>query len=73
MFFGTLLSVAYALKATTTKYCDNSPGACGFKADYHSARLTAGGSQSLFGSGTWCGDGCSKCYKLTSSETSPPG
>lgn len=34
---------------------------------------TAAGSSSLFGSGTWCGSGCGKCYKLTSTGSAPSG
>ncbi|KAF3768848.1 family 45 glycoside hydrolase [Cryphonectria parasitica EP155] len=34
---------------------------------------TAAGSAALFGSGTWCGSGCGKCYNLTSTGNAPSG
>ena len=70
---GALVGLSYELRATTTRYCDRSPGACGFKSDYHGVRLTAGVNPGLFGEGTWCGKGCGKCYRLRSTDKSPPG
>jgi len=57
--------------ASTTRYWDGQTGACGcgtgssdpFSWQY--TKLTAAGSAPIFGSGTWCGTGCGKCYKLT--------
>ena len=60
-------------KATTTRYCDGSGGACGYEGYYHGVKWTAAGSPGLYGSGSWCGDGCGKCYKLTSTGAAPPG
>ena len=65
-------SVAVRL-ATTTRYCDGTDGACGYKSNYHGSRYTAAPSPGIFGDGTWCGSGCSKCFKLKSIGNSPLG
>jgi len=57
--------------ASTTRYWDGQMGACGcgtgdtspFAWQY--TKLTAAGSPPIFGSGTWCGSGCGKCFQLT--------
>merc|ERR1711907_340239 len=66
--------------ASTTRYYDGFKGACGcgtgngngspFSWQYNGGHMspsiyTAAASQSLFGSGTWCGSGCGHCYKIT--------
>jgi len=59
--------------ATTTRYWDDYKGACGcgtgtgngipFPWQYQI--ITAAASNSIFGSGEWCGDGCGKCFAIT--------
>jgi len=57
--------------ASTTRYWDGQMGACGCGTgnsdpfSWQWTSLTAAASAPLFGSGTWCGSGCGKCYKLT--------
>lgn len=73
--FALLVSVpaVFAAQATTTNYHDGTLGACGCGATLNSYTYTAAGSPSIFGSGTWCGSGCGKCYQLTSTGTAPSG
>jgi len=68
-----LISATFAAEATTTNYNDGTLGACGCGTKLNSYTYTAAGSPSIFGSGTWCGSGCGKCYTLTSTGTAPPG
>jgi len=59
--------------ATTTRYWDGFKGACGCGTGEGNGKpfpwqhqiITAAASNSLFGSGTWCGSGCGKCYAIT--------
>jgi len=57
--------------ASTTRYWDGQMGACGCGTGnsapfaFQWEKLTAAGSAPIYGSGTWCGSGCGKCYKLT--------
>jgi len=59
--------------ATTTRYWDNYKGACGCGTGTGNGKpyawqyqiITAAASNSMFGSGTWCGSGCGKCYSIT--------
>lgn len=59
--------------ASTTRYYDTSKGACGCGAGAGSGTafswqyqiMTAAVNGPLFGSGTWCGSGCGKCYAVT--------
>jgi len=57
--------------ASTTRYWDGQMGACGCGTgntdpfSWQWTQLTAAGSAPIFGSGTWCGSGCGKCYRLT--------
>ncbi len=59
--------------ATTTRYWDGFKGACGCgigdgNGSPHSWQyeiITAAASNSIFGSGEWCGEGCGKCYAIT--------
>jgi hypothetical protein len=57
--------------ASTTRYWDNQMGACGCGTGNTSpfawqwSKPTAAASAPIFGSGTWCGSGCGKCFKLT--------
>jgi len=57
--------------ASTTRYWDGQMGACGCGTGNTSpfswqwTKPTAAASAPIFGSGTWCGSGCGKCYKLT--------
>jgi len=57
--------------ASTTRYWDGQKGACGCgSADtnpfsWQWTKLTAAASAPIFGSSTWCGSGCGKCFKLT--------
>ncbi|ORY71137.1 RlpA-like double-psi beta-barrel-protein domain-containing protein-containing protein [Pseudomassariella vexata] len=73
-------AAALSGKATTTRYYDGLEGACGCGTSSGmfswqsggSGFYTAAASQTLFGSGsTWCGSGCGKCYKLTSTGSAP--
>ncbi|KAH8882795.1 glycoside hydrolase [Thozetella sp. PMI_491] len=83
-FFNLLLAAgpAAALSgmATTTRYYDGQKGACGcgsnsgafsWQLGLGNGVYTAAGSAALFGSGTWCGSGCGKCYQLTSTGSAP--
>jgi len=64
-------------KATTTRYSDGLDTACGcspssVKGMNSNAFYTAAVNQGLFGgTSSWCGGGCGKCYKLTSTGTAP--
>ncbi|KAG8998431.1 hypothetical protein FRB94_006899 [Tulasnella sp. JGI-2019a] len=71
----SVATVAFAAQATTTNYNDGTLGACGCGTTFNSLSgvYTAAGSPSIFGSGTWCGSGCGKCYTLSSTGVSPPG
>jgi hypothetical protein len=57
--------------ASTTRYWDGQKGACGCGTSDTSpfswqwTKPTAAASAPIFGSGTWCGSGCGKCFKLT--------
>jgi len=57
--------------ASTTRYWDGQMGACGCGTGNTSpfswqwTKPTAAASAPVFGSGTWCGSGCGKCFKLT--------
>lgn len=57
--------------ASTTRYYDGNMGACGCGTSDTSpfswqwSKPTAAASAPVFGSGTWCGSGCGKCFKLT--------
>jgi len=57
--------------ASTTRYYDGQMGACGCGTGNTSpfswqwSKPTAAASAPVFGSGTWCGSGCGKCFKLT--------
>jgi len=57
--------------ASTTRYWDGQMGACGCGTGNTSpfswqwTKPTAAASAPIYGSGTWCGSGCGKCYKLT--------
>jgi len=57
--------------ASTTRYWDGQMGACGCGTgntdpfSWQWTKPTAAASAPIFGSGTWCGSGCGKCYKLT--------
>jgi len=69
-------SLALSGKATTTRYCDDTKGACGCGAgmnNWQRTTFTAAPSYPIFGSGSWCGSGCGKCYRLTNEGFSPEG
>jgi len=57
--------------ASTTRYWDGQKGACGCGTtdtspfSWQWTKLTAAASAPIFGSSTWCGSGCGKCFKLT--------
>lgn len=57
--------------ASTTRYWDGQMGACGCGTGNTSpfswqwTKPTAAANAPIYGSGTWCGTGCGKCYKLT--------
>jgi len=57
--------------ASTTRYWDQQMGACGCGTGNTSpfswqwTKPTAAASAPIFGSSTWCGSGCGKCFKLT--------
>jgi hypothetical protein len=57
--------------ASTTRYFDGNMGACGCGTGDTSpfawqwTKPTAAASAPIFGAGTWCGNGCGKCFKLT--------
>jgi len=57
--------------ASTTRYYDGQMGACGCGTGNTSpfswqwTKPTAAASAPVFGSGTWCGTGCGKCFRLT--------
>jgi len=57
--------------ASTTRYWDGQMGACGCGTgntnpfSWQWTKPTAAASAPIFGSGTWCGTGCGKCFKLT--------
>lgn len=57
--------------ASTTRYWDGQMGACGCGTgneapfSWQWTLGTAAGSAPIYGSGTWCGSGCGKCYQLT--------
>jgi len=64
--------------ASTTRYWDNTEGACGCGGTsgalgWVGSTYTAAASPPVFGSATWCGTGCGKCYKLTATGFSPQG
>ncbi|CAN8100534.1 unnamed protein product [Discula destructiva] len=81
VIFSAGYAAALSGKATTSRYFDGQEGACGCGSNGQmmswqtggSGFYTAAGSSALFGSGTWCGSGCGKCYKLTSTGTAPSG
>jgi hypothetical protein len=57
--------------ASTTRYWDGQMGACGCGTgntnpfSWQWTKPTAAASAPIYGSGTWCGSGCGKCFKLT--------
>jgi len=57
--------------ASTTRYWDGQMGACGCGTgntdpfSWQWTLPTAAASAPIFGSATWCGTGCGKCYQLT--------
>jgi len=57
--------------ASTTRYWDGQKGACGCGSSdtapfsWQWTKGTAAANAPIFGSGTWCGTGCGKCFKLT--------
>jgi len=57
--------------ASTTRYWDQQMGACGCGTgdtnpfSWQWTKPTAAASAPIFGSSTWCGSGCGKCFKLT--------
>lgn len=59
--------------ATTTRYWDGFKGACGcgagenngFAYPFQYQVITAAASNSVFGTGEWCGESCGKCYAIT--------
>jgi len=67
--------------ASTTRYWDGNTGACGcgtgntspFSWQY--TQYTAAASAPIFGTATWCGTGCGKCFKIapTAAGSSPEG
>eukprot|EP00026_Physarum_polycephalum_P020015 Phypoly_transcript_22333.p1 GENE.Phypoly_transcript_22333~~Phypoly_transcript_22333.p1 ORF type:complete len:184 (+),score=11.01 Phypoly_transcript_22333:28-579(+) len=65
--------------ASTTRYWDGQMGACGCGTSgsnpfsWQWNNYTEAGSLPIFGSGTWCGSGCGKCYQLTPTGYSPTG
>jgi len=65
--------------ASTTRYWDNQMGACGCGTDsshpfsFQWQNYTAAASPPIFGSATWCGSGCGKCFQLTPTGYSPTG
>ncbi|TVY82287.1 Endoglucanase-5, partial [Lachnellula suecica] len=72
-------AIAQSGQASTTRYYDGLKGACGcgpatgssmfsWQSNLGSGVYTAAVSQALYDSGgaSWCGSGCGKCYKLTS-------
>eukprot|EP01121_Diplochlamys_sp_Union-15-3_P008835 TRINITY_DN236_c0_g1_i1.p1 TRINITY_DN236_c0_g1~~TRINITY_DN236_c0_g1_i1.p1 ORF type:complete len:202 (-),score=35.54 TRINITY_DN236_c0_g1_i1:86-664(-) len=65
--------------ASTTRYWDDQMGACGCGTgntdpfSWQWEEYTAAGSPPIFGSGSWCGSGCGKCYELTPTGYSPTG
>lgn len=67
--------------ASTTRYFDGQMGACGCGTgntnpfSWQWTKPTAAASAPIFGSGTWCGSGCGKCFKLTptAAGASPDG
>ena len=74
LFFSPIYSLSG--RATTTRYCDNSKGACGCgEGTDHWSRTTytAAPSSGIFGSGSWCGSGCGRCFRLTSEGVAPSG
>ncbi|KAL4899471.1 RlpA-like double-psi beta-barrel-protein domain-containing protein-containing protein [Aspergillus multicolor] len=80
----TLATRSFAGLATTTHYSDGLQGACGCGNDlgtwdwsYGISKhvYTAAASQAIFDSGAtdathWCGSGCGKCFRLTSTGVS---
>jgi hypothetical protein len=72
----TITVLSLSGKATTTRYCDKDEGACGCgTGNNHWQRTTFTGAAmfSIFGTKSWCGSGCGKCFKLTSEGWSPDG
>ncbi|OPB40224.1 Endoglucanase-5 [Trichoderma guizhouense] len=76
------IGAASAYKATTTHYYDGQEGACGcgsssggfpWQLGIGNGVYTAAGSQAFFDTAgaSWCGAGCGKCYKLTSTGEAP--
>jgi len=66
--------------ATTTRYWDNQLGACGCGSNnqpfsWQWDEYTAAAAPSIYGSGSWCGTGCGKCYEIcpTCAGCSPSG
>jgi hypothetical protein len=57
--------------ASTTRYWDGQMGACGCGTgnsnpfSWQWTKPTAAASAPIYGSGSWCGSGCGKCFKLT--------
>ncbi|KAJ4856062.1 fungal cellulose binding domain-containing protein [Trichoderma breve] len=77
-----VIGAASAYKATTTHYYDGQEGACGcgsssggfpWQLGIGNGVYTAAGSQAFFDTAgaSWCGAGCGKCYKLTSTGEAP--
>ncbi|EHK18650.1 glycoside hydrolase family 45 protein [Trichoderma virens Gv29-8] len=76
----TIVGAASAFKA---RYYDGQEGACGcgssssgaasWQLGISSGVYTAAGSQALYDTAgaSWCGAGCGKCYKLTSTGQAP--
>ena len=63
-------------KATTTRYCDNTKGACGCGEGmdhWQRTSFTAAASLMEFGPISWCGQGCGRCFRITSEGWSPEG
>jgi len=71
-YWFTAFGVTYPC-ATTTRYWDDYKGACGCGTGTGTGKphawqyqmITAAASNSMFGSGTWCGSGCGKCFSIT--------
>jgi len=67
--------------ASTTRYYDGLKGACGcgtgdtggttYSWQYND--YTAAASAPIFGTATWCGSGCGRCYKITPTGYTPTG
>ena len=78
-----ILTLARVPLTYSKRYYDGQMGACGcgtgdsspfsWQQGISSGVYTAAASQAIFGSdgSTWCGSGCGKCYKLTSTGNAP--